>query len=172
MRNDSLSARAGVARRGRRAGLGLVVEADGSIFVEGGKDATLYTVTAETSLTGITGIRIEALADDRLPKRGPGRAPNGNFVLTELEMLAGAKPVKLHKPLADFSQAGFGPDQAINGKNVPPAPPRRPARRPLRSPGRRPDLRSALQQPVGRHAREPRRRRRGRRRPYPRRGHG
>ncbi len=34
-------------------------------------------------------------------------------------MLAGAKPVKLHKPLADFSQAGFGPDQAINGRNVP-----------------------------------------------------
>ncbi len=93
------------------------VEADGSIFVEGGKDATLYTFTAETSLIGITGIRIEALADDRLPMRGPGRSPNGNFVLTELEMLAGTKPVKLHKPLANFSQNGFGPAEAINGKN-------------------------------------------------------
>jgi WD40 repeat protein/mono/diheme cytochrome c family protein len=95
------------------------VEPDGSIFVAGGKEATLYTFTAETSLTGITGIRIEALSDDRLPARGPGRAPNGNFVLTELEMLAGTKPVKLHKGLADFSQSGFSPDQAINGQNLP-----------------------------------------------------
>lgn len=32
----------------------------------------------------ITAIRLEALTDDRLPRRGPGRAGNGNFVLSEV----------------------------------------------------------------------------------------
>lgn len=91
------------------------VEADGSILVEGGQSG-LYTLTAETSLTGITAIRVEALADGRLPSNGPGRAHNGNFVLNELELSIGTEPVKLHKPLADFSQAGFGPAEAINGR--------------------------------------------------------
>ena len=31
-----------------------------------------YTVVAETDLNGITGIRLEVLADDRLPQKGPG----------------------------------------------------------------------------------------------------
>jgi len=98
------------------------VEADGSIFVEGGPDATEYKFTAETQLTGITGIRLEALSDDRLPGKGPGRAQNGNFVLTEFEVNAIAKampstskPIKLRNPLADFSQAQFEIAKAING---------------------------------------------------------
>ena len=37
----------------------------------------------------MTGIRIEAIKDNRLPRKGPGRAPNdGNFVLSELEVVA------------------------------------------------------------------------------------
>ena len=32
---------------------------------------------------------MEAMTDPRLPKKGPGRSPvDGNFVLTELEVLA------------------------------------------------------------------------------------
>ncbi len=35
-----------------------------------------------TDLGGITAFRLEALPDDSLPAHGPGRADNGNAVLT------------------------------------------------------------------------------------------
>lgn len=59
--------------------------ADHSILVSGALPNTdLYTITAPTTLTGITGIRLEALTDPSLPFGGPGRQPvNGNFVLSE-----------------------------------------------------------------------------------------
>jgi len=45
----------------------------------------VYTVTASTTLSGITGIRLEMLENASLPFSGPGRQPtNGNFVLTHL----------------------------------------------------------------------------------------
>jgi hypothetical protein len=99
-------------------------EPDGSLFVEGGPDATSFTFVAETELTKITGFRIEALADPRLPANGPGRAPNGNFVLTELAVTAAprdkpgeAKAVALRHGMGDFSQDKFSPNQAIDGTN-------------------------------------------------------
>jgi hypothetical protein len=42
-----------------------------------------YTIRGTTPLTQITALRIEALPDDSLPARGPGRA-GGNAVLTEI----------------------------------------------------------------------------------------
>ncbi len=46
-----------------------------------------YTVTAETTLSNITGIRLEALEDNSLTLNGPGRFPvDGNFVLTTFSL--------------------------------------------------------------------------------------
>jgi hypothetical protein len=61
---------------------------DQSILAGRATPATdVYTVTAQTLLTGITGIRLEALEDPSLPFNGPGRWPgNGNFVLSEFEV--------------------------------------------------------------------------------------
>jgi hypothetical protein len=61
--------------------------ADNSILASGPAPLTdTYTVVANTSLTNITGIRLEALKDPSLPQGGPGRAAgNGNFVLTEFQ---------------------------------------------------------------------------------------
>ena len=80
-------------------------------------------VVAETPLKGITAIRLEALTDERLPGKGPGRSPNGNFVLTEFEVTAApkshpeaAKKVALDKPLADFSQESYDVKTAIDGQ--------------------------------------------------------
>ena len=57
---------------------------DHSILASGlAPNTDLYTVTATTTNTGITGLRIETLVDPSLPFGGPGRANNGNFVLTE-----------------------------------------------------------------------------------------
>lgn len=61
---------------------------DGSVLVSGAlPDQSVYTVTASTLLTGITGIRLEVMEDPSLPTNGPGRYPdNGNFVLTEFQV--------------------------------------------------------------------------------------
>ncbi len=67
-------------------------QADGAVVASGRNDKVRYDLTAQTELTQITGIRIEALADEKLPKRGPGRADDGNFVLTEFEVLASPLP--------------------------------------------------------------------------------
>lgn len=61
---------------------------DLSILASGPAPLTdLYTISAPTSLTGITGIRLEVLEDPSLPFGGPGRHPDhGSFVLSELQM--------------------------------------------------------------------------------------
>ncbi|XAL98308.1 DUF1553 domain-containing protein [Phycisphaeraceae bacterium D3-23] len=62
---------------------------DGSVLVTGENPETdVYTVRALTDRVGITAVRIEALADDRLPGPGPGRTPHGNFVLSQVELAA------------------------------------------------------------------------------------
>ena len=62
--------------------------ADHSILAGGVvPDTDIYTVTATTSLTGITGIRLELLQDPSLPSDGPGRQmDNGNFILSEFSV--------------------------------------------------------------------------------------
>jgi hypothetical protein len=64
---------------------------------------------------------LELLPDDSLPEYGPGLAPNGNFVLTELEMKWGGGTssantfAKFVDARADFSQQSFDVHQAIDG---------------------------------------------------------
>ena len=100
----------------------LTKEPDGSITVSGRNANGFVTIVAETELTGITGLRLEVLSDSRLPNNGPGRATDGNFVLNEMELTAApkadpkqAKPIKLIKALADFSQNDFPIANAVDG---------------------------------------------------------
>lgn len=67
---------------------------DFSILASGANPSPdTYTITAPTTLTGITGIRLEALEDPSLPYNGPGRfGENGNFVVSELTMDIAAVP--------------------------------------------------------------------------------
>jgi hypothetical protein len=73
-------------------------EAAGNIVrVNGGgnPEYQTLTVTADTTLTGITGIRLEVFTDADTtvyPGGGPGRPGNGNFVLRELTVDAAAIP--------------------------------------------------------------------------------
>ena len=102
----------------------LTKQSDGSILVSGPKRNGVITITAETELTGVTGLRLEVLTDDSLPQKGPGRASDGNFVLNEIEFIAApkadlkqAKPVKLANALADFSQDNLDVSKAIDGSS-------------------------------------------------------
>ncbi|MEZ5325557.1 MAG: DUF1549 domain-containing protein [Verrucomicrobiales bacterium] len=60
-------------------------EGNGIIFVSGDNDRSSLTLETMTDLKSVAGVRLEALTDERLPKNGPGRADDGNFVLTEFE---------------------------------------------------------------------------------------
>ena len=100
----------------------LTKEPDGSIIVTGRNANGVVTISSETDLTGITGIRLEVLTDSRLPNKGPGRASDGNFVLNELELSAApkadpklARPVKLANAHADFSQDSYKVGEAVDG---------------------------------------------------------
>ncbi len=100
----------------------LTRQADQSILATGpNPPANRYVVTANTNLTNITGIRLEVFGDPSLPAKGPGRAPNGNFVLNEFQVTAApqsnpkqATKVELHNATATFSQASFPVGNAID----------------------------------------------------------
>ncbi|HVX13878.1 MAG TPA: PSD1 and planctomycete cytochrome C domain-containing protein [Pirellulales bacterium] len=64
-------------------------QADGSYLAQGAAPPQeAVTFVADTRRTAITAVRVEALADNSLPQKGPGRAPNGNFVLSDFQVTA------------------------------------------------------------------------------------
>lgn len=82
----------------------LTVLPDSSILVSGIlKAEDIYTVVAQTRITGITGVRLEALTDPSLPHGGPGREPlNGNFHVAEFVAWArsGGAPTIVAQPVS------------------------------------------------------------------------
>lgn len=98
---------------------------DGSVLAEGPNSAKdTYEIAADTDAVGITAIKLEALVDDSLVGRGPGRGDNGNFVLSEIEVEAVAKEnpkaikrIKLSYAQADHEQTTgeFFVEKAIDG---------------------------------------------------------
>ncbi len=95
--------------------------ADGSIISTGKPGVVDYNIDAGTALPKITGVMLEVLPRDDLARFGPGRAPDGNFVLSEFELRWSdgtnltVSPVKFADALADFSQAGYAVQTAIDG---------------------------------------------------------
>ncbi len=72
------------------AGTTMTVQGDQSILVAENDNVNVtYVVQATTTLTGITGVRLEVLKDPSLPFNGPGMQDlNGNFVLSEMTVRA------------------------------------------------------------------------------------
>jgi WD40 repeat protein/mono/diheme cytochrome c family protein len=100
----------------------LKIEDDSSVTAGGKAGRDTYTVVFHTDIKEISAIRLEAIADPKYPKGGPGRAPDGNFVLTEMQVFVQPKGSKelpkridLVKPLASFSQKDFDVKFAIDG---------------------------------------------------------
>jgi len=108
-----------------KPGATLTVNKDGSIQASGKTDTIdIYTVHGSVKTDKpITAIRLEALADAALPVKGPGRAENGNFVLSEFRV--SSKPldnpdsaetkIKLAAIGQVFQQDGFTAAQALDG---------------------------------------------------------
>ena len=96
-------------------GTTLTLQDGGAILASGASpEVDSYAVVVETQVEDLAALRIEVLTEPGLPLSGPGRAPNGNFVLSGLRAEAsplkgdakGAK-VELIRATADFSQANF-----------------------------------------------------------------
>ncbi|MFM2003750.1 MAG: hypothetical protein RI963_3176 [Planctomycetota bacterium] len=93
-------------------GVTLKPQPDGSILASGKNPATdSYLLTIGKLPPKVTAFRLEVLPDDSFPRRGPGRAGNGNFVLSEFVVhhrpAAGETlPVALQNPSATYEQTG------------------------------------------------------------------
>jgi tetratricopeptide (TPR) repeat protein len=88
---------------------------DGSVLA-GGTNAVheVYSLTAKTTGKGITAFRLEVLPDSSLPVGGPGRAPDGTFILTRFTVEANGKPLQWSRAAASFSQVEF-PAESLAG---------------------------------------------------------
>ncbi len=96
--------------------------ADGVIVVSGTlPERDTYTITTATAPEPITALRLNVLPHDSLPMRGPGRTTNGNLHLSEIELrvfepgAAEGRVEKIRGATADFNQAGWGIERALDG---------------------------------------------------------
>ncbi|MCC6794921.1 MAG: PSD1 domain-containing protein [Candidatus Hydrogenedentes bacterium] len=98
---------------------------DQSILLTG--DAPLhdkYTFVTRIKDLGVKSFRIETMTDPSLAKTGPGRANNGNFVLTEVSVFVAPwsnplnqKQIGLKNAKAEFAQQGMEAALAIDGNS-------------------------------------------------------
>ena len=103
-------------------GATLARQDDGSWLASGKNEVSdVYTVETTIDTDRITAVRLEVLPDKSLVKQGPGRADNGNFVLTTFSLATSStsdeKPlqaVELVNAQADFSQGDWQVEKAIN----------------------------------------------------------
>ncbi|MFO0947137.1 MAG: PSD1 and planctomycete cytochrome C domain-containing protein [Planctomycetota bacterium] len=104
-------------------GASLTKLADHSLLASGANpDKDVYQIVLNTTLQGITALRLEVLPDESLPKKGPGRSSSGNFVLSEIRLRVAplgdpsrGKVISLQSPTADFSQKQYPAKGAVDG---------------------------------------------------------
>ncbi|MFO1022434.1 MAG: DUF1549 domain-containing protein [Planctomycetales bacterium] len=107
-----------------KAGQGSILKAllDRSILAMGPRpERDTYTVTLKSDLPTITGLQLEVLTDDTLPKQGPGRMDNGNFHLTAIRISTYPQgqtdkrtDIALSRATADFNQEGWEIHKALD----------------------------------------------------------
>ncbi|QDU10440.1 DUF1553 domain-containing protein [Gimesia aquarii] len=62
------------------------IQKDGSVLANGPAAKEKYIIKTELDPSTFKGLRLEAISDDRLPANGPGRAKDGNFVLSNIKL--------------------------------------------------------------------------------------
>ena len=105
-----------------QSGATLARQADGSYLASGpNPNHDIYEITSSVAPGPLTGILLECFPDASLPQQSLGRYPNGNFVLTRLEIEvtqgSDAKPLigKVVRAEADYSQKGWEIGNTIGG---------------------------------------------------------
>lgn len=97
----------------------LSIEPDDSVYAHGDfTKSDTYKVKFRDVPFGVKAIRIEALPDDRLPKRGPGiisyEGPEGDFYFSNLKVMSGTNAVSLKNPSESFAGGGNNASKAID----------------------------------------------------------
>lgn len=103
-------------------GATVTVDAEGVVWVSGkNPDVDKIVIEGTTPLTDLTAIRIEALPDTKLPAKGPGRAGNGNFVLTHVKLETASRlsrgrlrAERLGGAIASFAQSRYPATSALS----------------------------------------------------------
>lgn len=106
------------------SGAPIVEQPDGTLSLNGEvPDQDKYTTIVKANELELTGLKLDVLAADSLPGKGPGRAPNGNFVLSEIKVELGdtktfekPTPIKFVSAQADFSQSKFPAEAVLSPK--------------------------------------------------------
>jgi hypothetical protein len=102
-------------------GATMTIRDDAAALISGPIAKGNYKVDASVQLSNLTAMRIEALTDPSLGSNGPGRAPNGNFVLNEIQIQihrqGEPKPIeiKFESAEASFHQVGFDINGTFDG---------------------------------------------------------
>ncbi len=102
-----------------------ILEDGSALFSAKAPDRETYTVVFDSDLLDVKELRLEALADASLPRKGPGLTAHGNFVLSEITVTAAprnapdkVRPVSLVSATADVEQPGFPAANAIDGNTA------------------------------------------------------
>ncbi len=88
---------------------------DDSILAGQGAPMETYRVTLPTPEKSVSAIRLQLIPHESLPSNGPGRAGNGNIVLTRVEFFRGGKPLVVARAAHDHAQPGFSAAFTIDG---------------------------------------------------------
>jgi hypothetical protein len=91
------------------------------LIVRSGPERDRYTLTTRAASAEITGFKLWVLPDESLPARGPGRGPDGTFVLTGFQASivredGTDEAIELQRAQADSAERGFGAEAALSGK--------------------------------------------------------
>lgn len=90
---------------------GTIIQTDpeGISFVKGKNPAmNEYDITVSLHATKkVASIVLEVLADPTLKGKGPGRANNGNFVLSHFSLEMDGQEIKFNKAISDYDQPGY-----------------------------------------------------------------
>ena len=98
---------------------GLQLLPDNSLLSDGrGSANDTYRVTASSPLKKIAAVRLRVLTHDSLPKRGPGLAANGNFILTRFAASLGSEELRFSRAFADHEQPAYGIEGVIDSDAV------------------------------------------------------
>jgi hypothetical protein len=118
LRSDSMWTATAPASADSTGGATVTIRDDRSVLIGGKKPDTDSTVVRFAALPErVVGVRVEVLPDKSLPSQGPGRAGNGNFVLTEVV----ARVVRDGAPSRDvaFESAWASHEQTVSADKNP-----------------------------------------------------
>jgi hypothetical protein len=100
---------------GTESNAGFELLSDNSLLSDNkGSDNDTYRVVVKTDLKQVAAFRLRTLTHPSLPRKGPGRAGNGNFVLTDFTVSLAGKELDFKTAYADHEQPSYPATAAID----------------------------------------------------------